>query len=259
MRVDLFDYELPAERIAQEPRPRGGSRLLVLDRASGAIAHRAFADLPELLSPRDVLVRNDVRVRYARLDGRDAADREIEIFLLRPLDAGRREWSALARPARRAKPGAAVRFAEELSGEIGQAGERGERRIRFDRPVDDALLDRVGRVPLPPYIRRARGGPDLPRDREAYQTVFAREPLAVAAPTAGLHFTEEVLGRVRARGCAIADLTLAVGPGTFRPSRPPTRTRTTSTRRTSSCLPRRARSSSRRGLSAAGSWPSGRR
>ncbi len=95
--------------------------------------------------------------------------------------------------------------------------EDGKREVRFDRAVDDGLLERIGHVPLPPYIRREPGAPDRPEDREAYQTVFAREPLAVAAPTAGLHFTEEILERIRARGCAIADLTLAVGPGTFKP------------------------------------------
>ena len=218
VRVDLFDYHLPAERIAQAARPRGTSRLLVLDRSTGAIAHRRFAELPEVLRPGDLLVRNDVRVRPARLYGRDPEGRLAEIFLLRGLDDGGRRWLALARPGRRAKTGRRLRFDDgPLGAEVLEVRESGERIVLFDRPLDDALLSRVGHTPLPPYIRREPGAPDRPEDRAAYQTVFAREPLAVAAPTAGLHFTDEILDRIRARGVAIADLTLAVGAGTFKP------------------------------------------
>jgi S-adenosylmethionine:tRNA ribosyltransferase-isomerase len=217
VRVDLFDYALPADRIAQQARPRGSSRLLALDRRTGKRSHRAFSDLPELLAPGDLLVRNDVRVRHARLYGRDAEGRLVEIFLLRPMDAGRRRWQTLARPGRRAKKQRTVRFAEGLTAVVEQVQDDGKRHVLFDRCLDDALLDRIGNVPLPPYIRREAGRPDRPEDREAYQTVFAREPLAVAAPTAGLHFTEEILARVRGRGCEIVDLTLAVGAGTFKP------------------------------------------
>ena len=217
MRVDLFDYDLPAERIAQEARPRGSSRLLVLDRQSGAVSHRLFADLPELLRAGDLLVRNDVAVRPARLYGRDSAGRLVEIFLLSAKDAERRSWSALAKPGRRAKAGARLVFDGGLAGEISEVRPDGSRDIRFDRPLDASLLDRIGRTPLPPYIRREAGAPDRAEDRAAYQTVFAREPLAVAAPTAGLHFTAEVLDALRARGIEIADLTLAVGAGTFKP------------------------------------------
>ncbi len=217
MRVDLFDYELPAERIAQEARPRGTSRLLVLDRVSGAISHRRFTELPDLLRPGDLLVRNDVRVRPARLFGRDAEDRLVEVFLLSREDGGGSRWRALARPGRRAKAGRAIRFEEGLTARVEEVHDDGARTVAFDRPLDDALLQKIGHTPLPPYIRRPAGAPDRPEDRAAYQTVFAREPLAVAAPTAGLHFTEEVLGRIRDRGVAIADLTLAVGAGTFKP------------------------------------------
>ena len=224
MRVDLFDYDLPVDRIAQEPRPRGGSRLLTLGRADGAIAHRRFADLPDLLRAGDLLVRNDVRVRPARLYGRDDEDRLVEIFLLRaedntrrPEGAGARRWRALAKPGRRAKAGRRIRFEEGLTAHVESVDADGSRAVAFDRALDDALLERIGRTPLPPYIRRTPGAPDRPEDRAAYQTVFAREPLAVAAPTAGLHFTEEILQRIRARGVAIADLTLAVGAGTFKP------------------------------------------
>ncbi len=216
MRVDLFDYDLPPERIAQEARPRGTSRLLVLDRRTGAIAHRKFTELPDLLRADDLLVRNDVAVRPARLYGRDSAGRLVEIFLLSQ-NAEATRWSALAKPGRRAKAGSRIAFDEGLSAEIVEVRGDGGRDVLFDRPLDPALLDRIGRTPLPPYIRREAGAPDRSEDRAAYQTVFAREPLAVAAPTAGLHFTEEILAALSGRGVEIADITLAVGAGTFKP------------------------------------------
>ena len=217
MRVDLFDYELPAERIAQEARPRGSSRLLTLDRETGAVGHRRFAELPELLRAGDLLVRNDVRVRPARLFGRDSEERLVEIFLLSNENSDRTRWRAMARPGRRAKEGRTIRFDEGLVARVAKVHDDGNRTMAFDRPVTAAILERIGHTPLPPYIRRAPGAPDRAEDRAAYQTVFAREPLAVAAPTAGLHFTEETLERIRARGVEIADLTLAVGAGTFKP------------------------------------------
>jgi S-adenosylmethionine:tRNA ribosyltransferase-isomerase len=217
VRVDLFDYFLPADRIAQTARPRGTSRLLVLDRKTGAIAHHRFTDFPELLQEGDVLVRNDVRVRKARLYGRDEESRLVEIFLLRAIGDGLRRWEALARPGRRAKRGGRVQFPESLAGRVEEVREDGRREIVFDRDVDATLLERIGNVPLPPYIRREPGAPDRPEDRNAYQTVYANEPLAVAAPTAGLHFTEGLLERIRSRGVTIADLTLAVGAASFKP------------------------------------------
>jgi len=221
VRVALFDYELPIDRIAQEPRPRGESRLLVLPRTPvgpDSVQHHRFADFPRLLREGDLLVRNDVRVRPARLFGRDAEDRLVEIFLLRAEGADARRWTALAKPGRRAKAGRILRFEEDLTARVESVNpEGGERTVVFDRPLDLSLLDRIGRTPLPPYIRREAGAPDRPADRAAYQTVFAREPLAVAAPTAGLHFTDEILDAIRARGVTIADLTLAVGAGTFKP------------------------------------------
>ena len=165
----------------------------------------------------DVLVRNDVRVRRARLYGRDEQARLLEVFLLRPIGGDRHRWEALAKPGRRAKRGRTVRFSEGLEALVEGVGEDGRRQILFDREIDDGLLERIGNVPLPPYIRREPGAPDRPEDSEAYQTVFAREALAVAAPTAGLHFTEDALGKIRDRGVVIADLTLAIGPGTFKP------------------------------------------
>ncbi len=216
MQVSLFDYFLPADRIAQEARPRGSSRLLVLDRKGGAVAHRRFEELPELLGPGDLLVRNDVRVRPARLYGRDTEGRLVEIFLLKPAGSGTRLWEALAKPGRRARPGRLIYFEDGVRADVEEARD-GKRIVRFDRDVDDDLLGRIGRTPLPPYIRREPGAPDRVEDRTAYQTVFAREPLAVAAPTAGLHFTDETLARIRGNGVDIVDLTLAVGAGTFKP------------------------------------------
>ncbi|HVQ53813.1 MAG TPA: tRNA preQ1(34) S-adenosylmethionine ribosyltransferase-isomerase QueA [Thermoanaerobaculia bacterium] len=217
MRVDLFDYDLPPDRIAQEARPRGTSRLLTLDRRTGAVGHRRFAELPELLRDGDLLVRNDVRVRPARLFARDAEERLVEIFLLSNENAERTRWRTMARPGRRAKEGRTLRFDEGLVARVAKVHDDGNRTVAFDRPLTPAILERIGHTPLPPYIRRAPGAPDRAEDRSAYQTVFAREPLAVAAPTAGLHFTTETLERIRARGVEIVDLTLAVGAGTFKP------------------------------------------
>jgi S-adenosylmethionine:tRNA ribosyltransferase-isomerase len=217
LKTDLFDYFLPADRIAQEPRPRGTSRLLVLDRRTGGVSHRTFADFPELLFPGDVLVRNDVAVRNARLWGRDDKGRLVEIFLLAPLGPDRRRWSALAKPGRRARREHTISLPGGASARIGEVHSDGRREAEFDRPIDDRYLETHGAVPLPPYIRREPGAPDRPGDRAGYQTVYAREPLAVAAPTAGLHFTPESFEAIRARGAAVADLTLAVGAGTFKP------------------------------------------
>ncbi|HEX4439818.1 MAG TPA: tRNA preQ1(34) S-adenosylmethionine ribosyltransferase-isomerase QueA [Thermoanaerobaculia bacterium] len=217
MRVDLFDYDLPADRIAQQARPRGTSRLLVLGRSTSSIEHHRFVELPELLRAGDLLVRNDVRVRPARLFGRDREDRVVELFLLAREDASGALWRCLAKPGRRAKTGFSARLEEGLSARVEEVRADGTRVVRFDRPLDAAILERIGRTPLPPYIRREPGAPDRAEDREAYQTVFAREPLAVAAPTAGLHFTPEIIADLDRRGVEIADLTLAVGPGTFKP------------------------------------------
>jgi len=217
VRTALFDYALPTGLIAQHPRARGTSRLLTLDRATGAVAHRRFAELPDLLRPGDLLVRNDVRVRRTRLYGRDERDRLVEIFLLRPADDERRRWVALAKPGRRAKAGRTIQFDAGLAATILAVDEEARRFVDFDRPITDGLLEEIGHVPLPPYIRRPPGAPDEAEDRERYQTVYAREPLAVAAPTAGLHFTDETLASLAGRGVEIADLTLAVGAGTFKP------------------------------------------
>jgi S-adenosylmethionine:tRNA ribosyltransferase-isomerase len=189
----------------------------MLHRGSGAIEHRSFTDLPDRLRPGDLVVRNDVRVRPARLYGRDEHDRLVEIFLLRALDEDRRRWLALAKPGRRAKAGRSIRFDEEVTAVVRDVDSEARRAVEFDRPLSEELLERIGHVPLPPYIRREPGAPDEPEDRERYQTVYAREPLAVAAPTAGLHFTEQILAELARREIEIVDLTLAVGAGTFKP------------------------------------------
>lgn len=209
--VDLFDYELPAGLIAQNPIARGASRLLTLDRRTGAAGHRRFAEFPDLLQPGDLLVRNDARVVPARLRGVDSAGREVELFVLERR-AGRGAL-CLARPGRRTRAGARVLLPEGVVATVLEVLGDGKRRVKFSPPLEEELLERIGHVPLPPYIKR----PDTEQDRERYQTLFARVPGAVAAPTAGLHFTEEILARLRAGGVGVADLTLLVGAGTFKP------------------------------------------
>jgi S-adenosylmethionine:tRNA ribosyltransferase-isomerase len=205
-----FDYELPAASIAQEPAPRGESRLLVLDR-DGPERHARVRDLPRLLRPGDLLVLNDTRVIPARLFGRRAeGGGRMELLLVERL--GDREWNALVKPGKRARPGTAIELAPGLTAEVIEKDEEGRYRLRFSEPVEPHL-ERLGHVPLPPYIHR----PDTPEDRERYQTVYARSPGAIAAPTAGLHFSEELLREIEAAGVSIVRVTLHVGIGTFKP------------------------------------------
>jgi S-adenosylmethionine:tRNA ribosyltransferase-isomerase len=207
-----FDYDLPAASIAQEPAPRGESRLLALDR-QGPERHARVSGLPRLLHPGDLLVLNDTRVIPARLYGRSAGGGRMEILLIEHV--AEREWDALVKPGRRARPGAVIELAEGLAAEVVDKREDGPShryRLRFTEPIEPHL-DRLGHIPLPPYIRR----PDTDEDRERYQTVFARRPGAVAAPTAGLHFTTELLREIEAAGVEIARVTLHVGIGTFKP------------------------------------------
>ncbi len=216
MEIDGFDYALPPEAIAQEPlADRAASRLMVLDRAGSGIQHLVFRDLPTLLSPGDLLVVNRSRVFPARLLGERAGGGRAEVLLVRPL--GGELWEALVRPGRRLRAGTRVRVAEDLNVRIESAGmgeDGARRRVRLECGGDPAaILERRGHTPLPPYIRR----PDRPQDRERYQTVYAREPGSIAAPTAGLHFTPELLAALAARGVERAEVLLHVGPGTFRP------------------------------------------
>lgn len=216
LRIDDFDYDLSPERIAQEPlAQRDASRLLVLDRKTGAVRHHVFRDLPGLLRPGDLLVVNRSRVLPARLLGTRAGGGEAEVLLLR--DRGHDVWEALVRPGRRLRAGTRVRVDDGLQVEIlgGPALADGRRRVRLIHHSADAAreLERLGHVPLPPYIRRD----DRPADRLRYQTVYAKEPGSVAAPTAGLHLTPELLDSLQERGIERADVVLHVGPGTFRP------------------------------------------
>jgi S-adenosylmethionine:tRNA ribosyltransferase-isomerase len=224
MDLAAFDFHLPEERIAQEPlADRAASRMLVVHRAEGRWEDRVFRDFPAYLREGDCLVLNDSRVFPARLYGtRAGRSGDVEVFLLRACGADGREWKALVRPGRKLGVGERIRFTGNLEAEITGRGEFGERTIRFERDGDlpddlpGDLLDefeKIGHVPLPPYIKRG----DRAADRERYQTVFARERGSVAAPTAGLHFTPEILDACRARGADVAYVTLHVGLGTFQP------------------------------------------
>ncbi len=233
MRLEAFDYELPDELVAQEPaRERDAARLFVHRRAEDASEHRLVRDLPDVLAAGDLLVLNDTRVLPSRLLGRRASGGRVEVLLLEPrCEEGRSCWAALVNPARKLRPGEVV----ELEG--GWLAARAIRRpLRDDGTPrdewivelvdrtgsgadDEELLRRYGRMPLPPYVHRSEREPDAAcaLDRERYQTIYARVPGAVAAPTAGLHFTPELLERLAARGVERAFVTLHVGAGTFRP------------------------------------------
>jgi S-adenosylmethionine:tRNA ribosyltransferase-isomerase len=236
--ISDFHFHLPDELIAQDPlAARDGSRMLHLQRTSGHYSDRLFRDLPALLRPGDLVVFNNTRVFHARLYGRrlgvhaqpvsphnpaagEFLHGRIEVLLTRQLSTQPNDWECLVRPGRKIGVGERLFFGEhdELQAEVLARAEFGERRIRF-HPVfqseDDffAALDRIGHVPLPPYISR----PDSSHDRERYQTVYARQRGSVAAPTAGLHFTPETLDRIRQRGVETTDITLHVGLGTFQP------------------------------------------
>jgi S-adenosylmethionine:tRNA ribosyltransferase-isomerase len=223
--VSDFHFHLPEALIAQEPlAARDGSRMLHLQRTSGQYADRQFRDFPDLLRRGDLLVFNNTRVFPARLYGRrEGARGRIEVLLTRQLSADPNDWECLVRPGRKIGVGERLFFGEgnheELQAEVLTRAEFGERRIRFLPAFqsDDffATLDRIGHVPLPPYIAR----PDSSRDRERYQTVYAHERGSVAAPTAGLHFTPEILDRICQHGVETAEVTLHVGLGTFQPVR----------------------------------------
>jgi S-adenosylmethionine:tRNA ribosyltransferase-isomerase len=213
--VDLadFDYDLPPGAIAQAPAPeRDGARLLVIDRGRQSFADHGFADLPGLLRPGDCLVVNESRVIPARVLAQDAEGRPVELLFLEPLAPER--WRALVRPGRRCPPGTPLR-AGEAALRIVATEPDGVRVVeRADGTIAD-LMARRGLTPLPPYVRRFAG--PTASDAERYQTVYARPPGSVAAPTAGLHFTPTLLEQIRARGVEIHALTLHVGAGTFRP------------------------------------------
>ena len=236
MLVIEFDYELPPDRIAQEPLPgRSGSRMLHLHQQTGGWQDRTFREFADLLRPDDLLVINNTKVFPARLYGRRSGKRaqplsprspavrdlphgQIEVLLTRQVSVDPNEWKCLVRPGRRIAVGEKLFFgnANELEADVMTRGDFGERNLRF-APCGDffAAVERIGHVPLPPYIDRE----DRPEDRDRYQTVYAQMRGSVAAPTAGLHFTPEILQRIRARGIEIAEVTLHVGLGTFQPIR----------------------------------------
>ena len=208
-----YEFDLPRDRIAQTPKERRDqSRLMVVDRTTGTIRHLRFADVATLIAPDDTLAINTTRVMRARLLGTRESGGKAEVFLLKPLGDDR--FEALVHPGGKLKPGRVVHVSAELDGEILEVTERRSRVVRLctSLPVFDAI-ERFGHVPLPPYI--ARG--DVAEDAERYQTVYARESGSVAAPTAGLHFTPELLETLAAKGVRRADLLLHVGAGTFKP------------------------------------------
>lgn len=207
-----FDYVLAEDLIAQRARPRGTSRLLVLDRRRGTLEVGRFAALPGLLQPSDLLLLNDVRVIAARLRARRPGGGAVELLLVRPGPDG--TWETMARPAKRLRRGVPLALEDGTALPIERVDE-GRWLLEFTPPLDERRLDRLGEVPLPPYIHR-QARPDVD-DRERYQTVYARAGRAVAAPTAGLHFTGELLAAVEDRGVEVVRLTLHVGPGTFKP------------------------------------------
>ena len=218
MRLEDLDYELPPERIAQHPcARREDARLLVVERSNGALHDAQVRDLGTWLRAGDVLALNETRVRPARLDvRRPSTGGRVQLLFVRPMPADGPEvrWRVLARPARRAVPGTVLEAADgALALEVVEAGEAGERVVRVVRGDLEGTLARVGELALPPYIHR----PPAPDDRERYQTVFARVDGAVAAPTAGLHFSDDLLRALAARGVGSVRTLLHVGPGTFRP------------------------------------------
>lgn len=211
MLVTDFDYELPQELIAQHPmEPRDHSRLLVVDKKTGEIEHKHFYDLVNYLKPGDVLVFNDTRVIPARLHGTKDTGAHVEVFLLTRRDAT--DWEVLVRPGKKLQVGVKINFSDELSCEVIEHTDFGGRVVRFKYDgIFEEILDRLGETPLPPYITAPL------EDKERYQTVYNRERGSAAAPTAGLHFTKELMQKIKEIGCEEVFVTLHVGLGTFRP------------------------------------------
>jgi S-adenosylmethionine:tRNA ribosyltransferase-isomerase len=218
MHISDFDYELPPELIAREPaRPRDASRMMVLNRITGEWADSEFRRLPELLQPSDVLVLNDTRVIRARISGKleraNGTQREIEVLFAAPL--GDNAWEVLCKPGKRVRKGDRIRFGDgKFEGTVGESREHGLRVLHLNSPAE-LFLEMHGQVPLPPYIERE----NTAADAVEYQTVYANAPGAVAAPTAGLHFTDPMFENLRAKGIEIVKITLHVGIGTFLPVR----------------------------------------
>ena len=218
MKLSDYDYDLPDELIAQEPlADRNASRMLTVDRSSGALEDRRFSELPTFLRHGDVLVLNNTKVFPVRLVGQSETGAEVEVFLVREIETG--VWQALARPARRLPKGKRIVFSDDLSAEVIERRPDGSVVVRFEHTGSFAdVLDRVGRTPLPPYIKRDEGRAS-DDDRVRYQTVFAKRRGSIAAPTAGLHFTPQVIESIKTDGVKVVEITLHVGYGTFEPVR----------------------------------------
>jgi len=218
MRIEDLDYHLPEGLISQYPiEPRDKARLLVLDKRGGEMRHSTFSRLGDFLRQGDVLVVNDTRVLPARLLGEKESGGRVEILLVRKTPGAGEVWECLVKRGKRLPGGTALRFAPDLVGEVLESGSQGIKRISFVAWGNfGEIIQRVGHVPLPPYIR---GGTDEPRDQDGYQTIFAREEGAIAAPTAGLHFTPDLVRGIEEHGVTIVPLTLHVGLGSFQPIR----------------------------------------
>lgn len=218
MRLTDFDYELPEELIAQQPASeRTGSRMLVLHRETGEIEHRSFMDIVSYLTEKDLLVINNTKVFPARLFGiKDDGGAKIEVLLTKKIEEN--IWEVMMKPAKRMDIGDTIRFDEILEGTVLGKNDKGRRYVRFEPLKEDfmTVVDKIGKVPLPPYIKR-NCDEDNPGDRERYQTVFARKTGSVAAPTAGLHFDRSTLDALSARGVDTCEVTLNVGTGSFTP------------------------------------------
>ncbi|MCF7911825.1 MAG: tRNA preQ1(34) S-adenosylmethionine ribosyltransferase-isomerase QueA [Candidatus Cloacimonetes bacterium] len=208
-----YYYDLPANLIAQHPlEVRSESRLLVLEKSSGKVEHHIFHEIEQYLAKGDVLVVNNTRVIPARLHGKKDSGANVEILLLNQKNA--QDWECLVRPGKKLKPGSRVTITESLEAEVLSYGEDGSRIVKFKFEGDFfALLQKVGKIPLPPYINR----PATEKDKQTYQTVYAQSPGSVAAPTAGLHFTRDLLDKLTGKGVIITEVDLNVGLGTFRP------------------------------------------
>ncbi|MCP1132233.1 tRNA preQ1(34) S-adenosylmethionine ribosyltransferase-isomerase QueA [Paenibacillus polysaccharolyticus] len=212
MNVNLYDFELPEELIAQTPLlDRTASRLLTLNKETGEVAHHHFPHIIDVLQPGDTLILNDTRVLPARLFGTKAdTGAKAEVLLLKNVEGDK--WEALVKPGKKLRAGSVIVFSDELKAVINEVGEMGARTLTFEyNGIFQEILDRLGEMPLPPYIKETLD------DRERYQTVYAKHEGSAAAPTAGLHFTDELLEQIRAKGVNVGFITLHVGLGTFRP------------------------------------------
>jgi S-adenosylmethionine:tRNA ribosyltransferase-isomerase len=217
MKISDFDYELPEDLIAQEPlERRENSRMMVVSRAENSWTNEQFVNFPNYLRETDVLVLNNTKVFPARLLGEKETGAGIELFLVSEIE--NQIWKTLARPARRLKTGTVINFGKKLRARVLEKTDEGHVVVHFESEGNfEEVLDEIGKTPLPPYIKREDG--NFEQDRDRYQTVFAKERGAIAAPTAGLHFTPEILKRVRERGVKVVEITLHVGYGTFEPVR----------------------------------------